>query len=99
MQFLVKAFDGTDEAAPQRRADAREEHLKSTDEMVKAGHTICAAAMLDEEGKAFGSVLIVDYSSKEELDQWLKVEPYMIHNVWQKLEITQCRLAPMLAKK
>lgn len=99
MQFLVKAFDGTDEAAPKRRLDAREEHLKSTDERVKAGNTICAAAMLDEEGKMFGSVLIVDYPSREELDQWLKVEPYMVHNVWQKIEITPCRLAPMFAKK
>lgn len=99
MQFLVRAFDGTDEAAPKRRLDAREEHLKATDEMAKAGNTLCAAAMLDEEDKMIGSVLIVDFSSRAELDQWLKVEPYMVQNVWQKVEITPCKLGPMFAKK
>ncbi|GAA3325292.1 hypothetical protein GCM10020331_056570 [Ectobacillus funiculus] len=40
-----------------------------------------------------GSMMIVDYPSREELDNWLKVEPYVVGNVWQKLEIQPCRVA------
>lgn len=53
-----------------------------------------AAALLDEEGKMIGSVLVVDFPSKNELDQWLKIEPYIIGNVWQKYEVKPCRVGP-----
>lgn len=87
MQFVVTAYDGCDEGALERRLAAREEHLKATARMKAEGKTILAGALLDENGKMIGSVVIVDFPSREELDKWLEVEPYMINNVWKQVDI------------
>jgi uncharacterized protein len=47
MQYIVTAYDGTDEK-------------------------------VDDEGKRIGSVMVVDFPSREEQDKWLKVEPYVV---------------------
>ncbi|WP_373566092.1 hypothetical protein [Mesobacillus foraminis] len=39
--------------------------------------------------------MVVDYPSREELDKWLKEEPYVVGNVWQNIEIKPCRVAPI----
>ena len=93
MQYIVTAYDGTDEKAIDRRLMAREEHLKSVERRFKEGQHLYGAAILDDEGKMIGSMMIVDYPSREDLDNWLKVEPYVVGNVWQKIEIQPCRVA------
>lgn len=42
-----------------------------------------------------GSVLIVDFPTREALDGWLKVEPYVVGDVWKQIEITPCKVPPM----
>jgi len=42
-----------------------------------------------------GSVLIVDFPSRDALDEWLKVEPYVIGNVWDKIQVKPCKVGPM----
>jgi uncharacterized protein YciI len=95
MQFLVTAYDGCDEGALERRLAAREDHLKTTARMKAEGRTLFAAALLDEKEKMIGSVLIVDFSSREELGRWLEVEPYMIGGVWDKVDIKPCSVPPL----
>jgi len=87
MQYLVIAYDGTDEKALERRLAAREEHLKSIAKRMKNKEHLYGAALLDDAGKMIGSVMIVDYPSKEALDEWLKEEPYVVGNVWQKIDV------------
>lgn len=94
MQFIITAYDGTDDKAPERRAMAREEHLKSVEKRFEAGEHLYGAAILDDEGKMLGSLMIVSYPSREELDKWLSVEPYVVNNVWQKIDIKRCNVAP-----
>ena len=48
---------------------------------VKDGHFLMGSALLNDNGDMCGSVMIVDYPSRAELDTWLKVEPYIIGNV------------------
>ena len=43
--------------------------------------------ILDEEGKMAGSVLILDFASKEQLDAYLAHEPYILENVWEKVQV------------
>lgn len=93
MQYLVIAYDGHDEGAPERRLAAREEHLKATARMKAEGKTLFAGALLDENEKMIGSAVVVDFPSREELDKWLETEPYMINNVWQQVEIKPYRPA------
>ncbi|MEC2076672.1 YciI family protein [Metabacillus fastidiosus] len=99
MQYIVTAYDGTDEKAIDRRLAAREEHLKSVERRFKEGQHLYGAAILDDEGKMIGSMMVVDYPSREELDNWLKVEPYVTGNVWQKIDIKQCKVASIFTDK
>jgi uncharacterized protein YciI len=94
MQFIVTGFDGTDEKALERRLAAREEHLKSVEERFEAGEFLYGAAILDEEGKMKGSMMVVSYPTRKELDQWLEVEAYVTGDVWQKIEVQPCSVAP-----
>ncbi|GLB60139.1 YciI family protein [Cytobacillus sp. NCCP-133] len=94
MQFIITAYDGTDDQALERRLSAREEHLKGVERRFKAGEHLYGAAILNDEEKMIGSIMVVDYPSRAELDQWLKEEPYMKDNVWQKIEVEPCRVAP-----
>ncbi|HBV87540.1 MAG TPA: hypothetical protein DEF42_13015 [Desulfosporosinus sp.] len=95
MQYIVTAYDGADENALERRLAAREEHLKSVEKRFKSGEHLYGCALLDDEGKMIGSVMIVDYPSRAELDNWLKVEPYVVENVWQRIDIKPTAVAPL----
>ena len=83
MQFIVKAYDG--ENMLEKRMAVRPRHLEG---MAKLGdHIICAGGLLDDEGKMKGSVLIMDFPSREELDNYLANEPYVKEHVWEKIEV------------
>lgn len=95
MQFMIMAYDGTDEKALDRRLAVREEHIKGVEENVKAGRHLYGGAILDDEGKMVGSMMVVDYPSREELDQWLKDEPYVVGDVWREIDIKPFRVPPI----
>ncbi|MCM3214605.1 YciI family protein [Niallia taxi] len=95
MQFVVTAYDGTDENALERRLRARAEHLKSVEKRFKEGNHLYGAALLDDTEKMIGSMMVVDYPSKEALDEWLKEEPYVTGNVWQRIDVLPCKVAPI----
>ena len=94
MQFLVLAHDGTDSMALERRMAARPAHLELGRCLRAEGRHLYGVAMLDEAGRMTGSVLIVDYPSRAELDAWLAVEPYVTGKVWQRIEVRLCRVGP-----
>ena len=83
MQFIVKAYDG--EGMLERRMEVRPRHLEGMARLGK--HVICAGGLLNEEGKMKGSVLILDFDTREELDEYLKKEPYVQEHVWSKIEV------------
>jgi hypothetical protein len=41
-----------------------------------------------------GSVYIMNMETRAEVDDWLKIEPYMTGDVWRRLEINYCRVGP-----
>jgi uncharacterized protein len=92
MQFIITAYDGTDEKALERRLQAREEHLKGVERRCKEGEHLYAAAILDEDEKMIGSMMMVEYPSRKELDQYLKEEPYVTGKVWEKIEVQHCKV-------
>lgn len=95
MQYIVLAYDGTDEKAMDRRLAVRENHLKTVEKRFHAGEHLYGAAILDDAGKMIGSMMVVDYPSREELDNWLKIEPYVVGDVWRRIEIKPCKVAPL----
>ena len=97
MQFAVIGLDGVDESAHSRRMAAREAHLNLSDSLIKQKHLLYACALLDDAEQTMGSIMIVDFNSREDLDNWLKIEPYMIGKVWDKIEIRPCNIGAQFA--
>ena len=83
MQFLVKAYDGPDML--EKRMAVRPRHLEGMKKLGK--HIICAGGLLDEEGRMKGSALVLDFESREALDEYLASEPYITDGVWEKVEV------------
>jgi hypothetical protein len=93
MQYLLLAYDGTDPAAPERRLRVRQEHLDKIKDLKKSGEFLFGGAILDEEGKMIGSMILYEFSGRAVLDDRLKDEPYITAGVWKKIEIRPFRLA------
>ena len=83
MQFVITAYDG--ENALERRRAARPRHLEGAAKLGK--HILCGGGLRDEEGKMKGSVMVMDFESREELDNYLNNEPYILENVWERVEV------------
>lgn len=94
MQFCVIAYDGDDIGALERRMAAREAHIASSGEAIARGEQLVGAALLNESGNMYGSVMIVDFPSRQELEAWLAAEPYVTGGVWKKIEVLLCQLGP-----
>ena len=91
MQFIVTAFDGKDPEASRRRQNVREQHLDGVKKLIRQGRHLYGAAILDDDRQMIGSILIVDYPSKDALlCEWLSSEPYVTGNVWQEIDIKPC---------
>jgi len=100
MHFLVTAFDGKDNEAASRRNDAREQHLDGVKKSIKEGKHLYAAAILDDENNMIGSIMLVDYPSKEILmNEWLNDEPYVVCNVWKEIDIKPCKVPDFFLDK
>ncbi|WP_320043384.1 YciI family protein [uncultured Desulfobacter sp.] len=100
MQFIVIGRDGTDENALERRMAAREAHLETAKKMHESGNWLYAAAILDDNGKMAGSMIVCDFESREALEkQWLDNEAYVKGNVWETVEVKQAAVAPFWAPK
>lgn len=93
LQYIVTAWDGTDAAALDRRMKARPSHFEGAKVLKNNGNFIAGGAMLDEAGKMIGSTMIVQFETKEGLDEWLKIEPYILGKVWEKITVMPFRLA------
>jgi uncharacterized protein YciI len=93
MQFLLVAYDATDEGAAARRLKARDAHLKLVEKNKSQGHAKFGAALI-EEGKMVGSVMVLEYETQDELHAWLDVEPYVVEGVWHDISISECKIAP-----
>ncbi len=83
MQFMIKALDGKGKLA--KRMEVRPRHLEGMEKL--RSRIICAGGLLDDEGQMKGSVLILDFPSRTDLDAYLASEPYVVEQVWEKIEV------------
>ena len=95
MQFLIKAYDGPNML--EKRMEVRPKHLEGMSRLSE--HIICAGGLLDDEEKMKGSALIMDFDSRSELDAYLAAEPYVLENVWQKIEVEPMNVVIANGKK
>ena len=92
-QYVVHAWDGTDDQALERRMKARPAHFDNSRRIKASGNFILGGAMLNDDGKMIGSTMVLQFETKEELQQWVDTEPYITGNVWQKIDIRPFRVA------
>jgi uncharacterized protein len=97
MQFIVLAFDGTDADAPARRLAARPAHLKMVEEATARGEQILGVAILNDDGKMIGSLMVMDFPSRALLDAWMEREPYVLGKVWERIDIYNGAIPPSFA--
>lgn len=92
-QYLITAFDFTDEKALERRLAVRDKHLAGARKMRANNNLVIAGAMLNKEGKMIGSSMIVQFGSRQEVDVWLENEPYILEKVWEKVDVKPFKVA------
>ncbi|WP_458459557.1 YciI family protein [Pseudobutyrivibrio sp.] len=83
MQFLIRAYDGAEKL--DKRMEVRPRHLEGMQKL--NDHIVTAGGLLDEDGKMKGSALIMNFESREALDDYIKNEPYVVEGVWEKIEV------------
>ena len=93
MQYLLVAYDGSDAEALNRRLKVREDHLKKISVLKQRGEFKCGGAILDDDGKMIGSMIVYDFPDRQSLDESLQNEPYFTEGIWEKVEIRPFRLA------
>lgn len=94
MEFAIIAYDGTDEQALERRMAVREQHMVIAQRMRDTGRLIHGGAILDDEGRMIGSIAIAQFASRDELDTWLKTDPYIKGDVWRDIQVIPYKTAP-----
>lgn len=95
MQYLIKAYDRNN--ASEKRLAVRPKHLENIAKVME--HVICAGGLLDENEKMVGSVLIMEFADRSQLDAYLLSEPYLIENVWETVEIEPMNVVILDGKK
>jgi len=83
MQFVITAYDGAGMLA--KRMEVRPLHLEGMERLKE--HLIAAGGLLDDEGKLKGSVLIMEFLNREEVDEYLANEIYVKEHVWEKIAV------------
>jgi len=90
MQFRITAYDYTDKDALARRMSVRPRHLENIKKVMEANKILCAGGITNEAGAPVGSFLIMDFPSREKLDEYLAGEPYITEKVWESVKVEPC---------
>lgn len=89
MPYLIQTFDRPGTEA--KRAELRPDHLQyleSTKDLLLA-----CGAKLDEEGKATGSLYLVDVETKEEAEAYIAGDPFTQGDMFREIQIERWRKA------
>ena len=83
MHYLITAYDYPDSLA--RRLSVRPAHLANMEKV--DGRIITAGGILNDQGQAIGSALVMEFESQEKLQAYLDSEPYLKEGVWEKVKV------------
>lgn len=89
MLFVLLCTDR--ENTVEQRLATRPAHVVRLEALNEQGRLLTAGAMPKERDNPqagfYGSVMIVDFASREELDKWLAEEPFVLAGVYEKVEV------------
>jgi uncharacterized protein YciI len=92
-QYIVTGYDFTDTDALQRRMNVRPHHLDAAAELRKTNNYVLGGAILNDEGKMIGSVMILQFDTEEELEAWKQGEPYITQGIWESVDVKPFKVA------
>ncbi|GAC1304915.1 MAG: YciI family protein [Mucilaginibacter sp.] len=92
-QYLVTAYDYTDTEALQRRMNVRPHHLDAAKDLKANGNYVVGGAILNDDGKMIGSVMILQFETEEALNAWKQNEPYITQKIWESVDVKPFRVA------
>jgi len=97
-QYVLIAYDQANSL--DRRMSCRAEHIALIDKLRAEGKALMGAALTNDMGQMIGSIITLDMSAAE-LDNYLKIEPYIINGVWDtdRIEIKTCKVGPSFVNK
>jgi hypothetical protein len=81
MKFAIIGYDGPEGEA--RRKIHRPAHLANLDLLDKQGRVILAGPLTDKAG----SLMILEFGTREEAEQFARNDPYTVHGVFERVEI------------
>ena len=95
MQFIITTYNGEDMLG--KRMTIRPRHLEG---MAKLGkHIVCGGGLLGDEGKSKESVIVFDLEDRAALDEYLRNEPYVTEQVWEKIKVDSLNVVIIDGKK
>ena len=86
-QYVLTAYDYTDAEAFERRMNVRPHHLDKVKELKESGNYVVGGAILNDEGKMIGSVMIVQFENDEQMESWKNNDPYVTGKVWETIDV------------
>ena len=93
--FVVSCTD--QEGTVEKRLAIRPQHLARLQKLNDEGRLIVAGAMPKEPGNPqagfYGSTIIVDFDSREALEEWLQEEPFLKEGVYAHIDVKPCNKA------
>ena len=95
MQYLILAYDYKGEEGQRKRAAFRDQHIALVKENQSSGRMLYGAAILDDEGNMTGSMMVLDFNTEEEINNYIHTEPYVSGEVWEKVVINKCAVGKM----
>lgn len=81
MKFVIIGYDGPEGEA--KRKMYRPAHLANLEPLDSEGRVILAGPLTDKTG----SLLVLDFENRDEAEQFAKNDPYMVHGVFERVEI------------
>ena len=87
--FVVSCTD--QEGTVEKRLAIRPQHLERLQKLNDEGRLVVAGAMPKDPGNPqagfYGSTIIVDFDSREALDEWLQEEPFLKEGVYAHIDV------------
>ncbi len=91
MTYVIHAYDYPDSL--DRRMAIRPAHLDYVQKLKASNQFILGGALLDEAGQMMGSMLMLTFETDDQLQAYLRTDPYIIQSVWEKIDVKPFRQA------
>ena len=81
MKFVILGYDGPEGEA--KRKIHRPAHLANLEPLAQQGRVILAGPLTDKTG----SLMVLEFESQAEAEQFAKQDPYTVNGVFERIEI------------